>query len=148
MEISASYKLEKSNGGSKLTRQGDVVAEYINKQRQSVLETAMKSLMRQKFEALFKPEIVSDGLGGVIAAWQDSRGGSLDIYARRINGSGVPQWAANGVAAEAEPNRESVVVATLDLDRLHENRENGAAPTFRDRRRRAGLYRSWPSHVR
>jgi predicted amidohydrolase len=57
-------------------------------------------------------------------------------------------WTANGVAAEAEPNREMVVTATLDLDRLHENRENGAAPTFRDRRRRAGVYRSWPSHIR
>jgi predicted amidohydrolase len=56
-------------------------------------------------------------------------------------------WAANGVAAEAEPNREMVVTATLDLDRLHENRENGAAPTFRDRRRRASLYGSWPSHI-
>jgi hypothetical protein len=62
MEISASYKLEKSNGGSKLTRQGDVVAEYVNKERQSFAETAMKTLMRKKFEALFKPEIVSDGL--------------------------------------------------------------------------------------
>jgi hypothetical protein len=62
MEISASYKLEKNNGGSKLTRQGDVVAEYVNKERQSIAETAMKTLMRRKFEALFKPEIVSDGL--------------------------------------------------------------------------------------
>ena len=62
MEISASYKLEKSNGGSKLTRQGDVVAEYVEKERQSLGETAMKTLMRKKFAALFKPEIVSDGL--------------------------------------------------------------------------------------
>ncbi len=36
----------------------------------------------------------------------------------------------------------------VDLDRIHENRENGAAPTFRDRRRRADLYREWPSHTK
>ena len=28
-----------------------------------------------------------------------------------------------------------------------ENRQIGAAPTFRDRRRRASRYRAWPSHV-
>ena len=56
-------------------------------------------------------------------------------------------WPANGVLAEAETNRESVIVAELDLDLLRANREAGAAPTFRDRRRRARLYREWPSHV-
>ena len=44
------------------------------------------------------------------------------------------------------PNIETVVRGVVDLDRLHENRENGAAPTFRDRRRRADLYGAWPGH--
>ncbi|MEY2517904.1 MAG: hypothetical protein QOJ89_5268, partial [bacterium] len=35
--------------------------------------------------------------------------------------------------------------ATLDLDALHENRETGAAPTYRDRRRRADIYTTWRS---
>lgn len=56
-------------------------------------------------------------------------------------------WPANGVLAEAEANRESVTRAEIDLDRLHENRRSGAAPTFRDRRRRALVYRAWPSHA-
>jgi predicted amidohydrolase len=56
-------------------------------------------------------------------------------------------WPANGVLAEAEANREGVIVAELDLDLLQANRESGAAPTFRDRRRRARLYRQWPSHL-
>jgi predicted amidohydrolase len=56
-------------------------------------------------------------------------------------------WPPSGVLAEAETNREMVIRADLDLDRLHENRRTGAAPTFRDRRRRAALYRAWPSHV-
>ena len=45
-----------------------------------------------------EPEIASDGLGGAIVAWSDTRSGNADIYARRINGSGVPQWTANGTA--------------------------------------------------
>lgn len=46
------------------------------------------------------PQLVSDGLNGAIITWKDKRGGSGtdDIYARRINASGVPQWTANGVA--------------------------------------------------
>jgi predicted amidohydrolase len=54
-------------------------------------------------------------------------------------------WPANGVLAEAEPNQEQVVRATLDLDALHQNRETGAAPTYRDRRRRAEIYTTWRS---
>ena len=46
------------------------------------------------------PAIASDGASGAIVAWQDFRTGfpDYDIYARRVNASGVPQWAVNGVA--------------------------------------------------
>lgn len=44
------------------------------------------------------PTIVGDGSGGAIITWLDSRAGTGDIYAQRINASGVLQWAANGVA--------------------------------------------------
>jgi predicted amidohydrolase len=56
-------------------------------------------------------------------------------------------WPADGVLAQAEANRESVIRAELDLEALLANRQTGAAPTFRDRRRRARLYRQWPSHL-
>ncbi len=57
-------------------------------------------------------------------------------------------WAnPRGVVAEARTNVQMVVRGTVDLDKLHENRELGVAPTFRDRRRRADLYRAWPSHL-
>src|SRR5262245_52923124 len=46
-------------------------------------------------------------------------------------------WNPNGIAAQAVANREMVVKGEVDLDKLHENREHGVAPTFRDRRRRA-----------
>jgi hypothetical protein len=44
------------------------------------------------------PAIVTDGAGGAIVAWQDTRGGNYDIYVQRVNASGVPQWTADGVA--------------------------------------------------
>ena len=44
------------------------------------------------------PAIVSDGSGGAIIAWTDSRDGGSDIYAQRISADGVPQWTTNGVA--------------------------------------------------
>ena len=45
------------------------------------------------------PTIASDGAGGAIVSWYDSRYGSdYDIYAQRISAGGVPQWTANGTA--------------------------------------------------
>jgi len=44
------------------------------------------------------PSILSDGTGGAIITWQDSRTGTSDIYAQCINASGTVQWTANGVA--------------------------------------------------
>ncbi|MGC8862977.1 MAG: hypothetical protein ACP5R5_09425 [Armatimonadota bacterium] len=49
----------------------------------------------------FSHVIISDGAGGAIVAWRDTRAdpvaGNTEIYAQRINGSGVPLWTANGV---------------------------------------------------
>ena len=45
------------------------------------------------------PEICTDGAGGAIVAWRDYRSGTdNNVYVRRINSSGTPQWTANGVA--------------------------------------------------
>jgi predicted lipoprotein with Yx(FWY)xxD motif len=44
------------------------------------------------------PEVVSDGSGGAIVAWQDYRSGNYDIYAQRVDSGGAIQWATNGVA--------------------------------------------------
>ncbi len=56
-------------------------------------------------------------------------------------------WTPNGIVAQATVNEEMVVRGSVDIDALYENRETGVAPTFRDRRRQAHLYRSWASHV-
>ena len=44
----------------------------------------------------YYPVAVADGLGGVIVAWQDARGGTNDIYAQRTNVFGSPLWTVNG----------------------------------------------------
>jgi hypothetical protein len=44
------------------------------------------------------PVIISDHAGGAIVAWLDLRSGEYDIYAQRIDASGVVQWTADGVA--------------------------------------------------
>lgn len=44
------------------------------------------------------PALCQDGAGGGFLTWQDQRGADADIYARRIDAAGVPQWAADGVA--------------------------------------------------
>src|SRR3990170_2839814 len=44
------------------------------------------------------PQIVTDGGGGAIVAWQDLRSGTnYDIYAQRIDPSGTPAWTADGI---------------------------------------------------
>ncbi len=42
--------------------------------------------------------ITSDGAGGAILAWQDSRAGTPGIYATRVGPSGNVLWNANGVS--------------------------------------------------
>src|SRR5262245_17538541 len=42
-------------------------------------------------------KLISDGSGGALIAWQDSRTGTLDVYAQRIGGSGTVLWGTDGV---------------------------------------------------
>jgi hypothetical protein len=43
------------------------------------------------------PEIVQDGLGGVIIAWRDARSGTYHVYVQRVDGSGNVMWTPNGI---------------------------------------------------
>ena len=44
------------------------------------------------------PVIASDGAGGAFVGWMDSRADAGDVFAQRMSGTGVAQWASNGVA--------------------------------------------------
>lgn len=59
------------------------------------------------------PQIVSDGAGGAIIAWNDNRNSGTtdsDIYAQKINSAGTVQWTANGV-----------VICNADYDQIRVN---------------------------
>ena len=42
-------------------------------------------------------QLVSDGAGGAIITWWDCRSGNSDIYAQRVDASGVVLWTTDGV---------------------------------------------------
>ena len=78
----------------------DVYAQRINSS--GVIQWALNGIVisdttgNQSF-----PKIVSDGSGGAIITWEDNRSGNYDIYAQRINASGIAQWTVNGVVVAA-----------------------------------------------
>ncbi len=85
------------------------------------------------------PSSVTDGAGGAIIAWQDKRNGAnYDIYAQRVNASGVMQWAANGVA-----------ICSVDSDQVSpaivSDGNGGAIIAWQDKR--SGNYDIYAQHV-
>ncbi len=59
------------------------------------------------------PQVVSDGAGGAIIAWQDGRWGSStnDLYMQRLNSGGLAQWALDGVEISRSITSESFTLA-------------------------------------
>ena len=79
------------------------------------------------------PVIVSDGSGGAIIAWQSYRSSvTADIYAQRVNSSGVVQWTLNGVPV-------SVVVFEQDTISMIADGLGGAILTWQDYRSNNGF---------
>ncbi|MBC7855896.1 MAG: hypothetical protein IAF94_20910, partial [Pirellulaceae bacterium] len=76
IEISALYKIEKTDKGSKLTRQGEVVVKFLQRERLGAPQIAFKTFLTRKFEALYKPEIVSEG---VALKGQFAKAGKLQV---------------------------------------------------------------------
>jgi len=60
------------------------------------------------------PAVATDGLGGAIVAWQDSRSaGRQETYAQRVNASGTTMWLPAGVVvgASVDSQYEAMIVA-------------------------------------
>ncbi len=53
-------------------------------------------------------EMVTDGAGGAFLVWQDERDGNFDLYAQHLDGAGVAQWSAGGIAVCVEPSDQDV----------------------------------------
>jgi len=78
--------------------------------------------------AQINPKMIPDGSGGAVITWQDKRNGSdYDIYAQRINSSGVSQWAANGAAL-------CLFASTQSNPKLVSDQFGGAIVSWQDKR--------------
>ncbi len=60
------------------------------------------------------PAIAPDNSGGAIISWQDQRSGAYDVYAQRVNASGVVQWTSNGVAICSSTGDQQSVATLAD----------------------------------
>jgi len=60
--------------------------------------------------------IASDGAGGAIIVWDDSRDDpdNYDLYAQRVDAAGVPQWAPNGIALCTAPEHQFINAIVSD----------------------------------
>ncbi len=76
IEISALYKIEKTETGTRLTRQGDVAVKFLNRERLGAPQIAFKTFLTRKFEAMFKAEIASEG---IVLSGQLAKAGTLRI---------------------------------------------------------------------
>lgn len=75
----------------------------------------------------YNPVIASDGANGAIITWYDVRNSNQDIFAQRINSSGITQWTANGVAVSTTPETQTVPFIVADGS-------GGAIITWQDQR--------------
>jgi hypothetical protein len=75
-----------------------------------------------------RPAIASDGTGGAIVTWEDSRTLPTNVYAQRVNSSGALQWPADGVAVCATPR------GALGLPTIASDGAGGAIIAWEDRR--------------
>ncbi|MBU1671405.1 MAG: hypothetical protein KKF41_02010 [Actinobacteria bacterium] len=60
------------------------------------------------------PRIAEDGAGGAIVGWQDSRTAAWDLYAQRVQSSGLVAWTANGIVVCDQPNYQIEMQAVKD----------------------------------
>ena len=61
-------------------------------------------------------QIIPNGYGGAIATWEDARNGTdnVDIYAQRVDGTGLPMWSANGVIVCNATGNQSIPAIAPD----------------------------------
>jgi len=59
-------------------------------------------------------QVVSDGKGGAIIAWEDYRSGNADIYIQLIDSLGIAKWTAGGVALSTGSNYQITPKITTD----------------------------------
>ncbi len=93
----------------------------------NVLWTANGVAVCSKSNHQKNPKITSDNAGGAIIVWEDSVNNFWDIYAQRINASGVITWTSTGVVICNIPNAQ--INPKIDVDGF-----GGAILTWQDKR--------------
>ena len=90
------------------------------------------------------PQIVPDGSGGAIVAWQDLRTGAndIDLFAQHIQASGAvdPAWPANGTALVALAGVQKTMAMVPDGD-------GGAIVAWADSRAAIAVFQIFAQHV-
>ncbi len=86
----------------------DIFAQRVDASGVSLWEDDGVALCTEEARQYF-PDIAADGAGGAVVSWYDERSGMFedDIYAQRVDASGVPQWAPDGVTVCAASNEQS-----------------------------------------
>ncbi|KPK36911.1 MAG: hypothetical protein AMK70_00530 [Nitrospira bacterium SG8_35_1] len=85
----------------------DIYAQRIDHHGDPVWSSAVSICSAPDYQG--SPRMISDGLGGAIITWHDSRGGyndqfsNFDIYAQRISSDGQSIWQADGVEISTAP---------------------------------------------
>lgn len=106
--ISADYKIEKGESGTLLTRTGDVVVDFPTQERLGPLDLTAKTFLRKKFEAVFKPEIVGEGIK-LEGEWE--KAGTLRISSLAV----TPGWFVGSWRLEApEPAAATEVTSVVE----------------------------------
>ncbi len=91
----------------------DVYAQQINAAGAPLWTANGVALCTQPGDQAFGM-ITTDGAGGAIVAWHDYRSGGADIYAQRVNVSGVPQWIADGTPICTAPGDQTFPIIASD----------------------------------
>jgi FlgD Ig-like domain len=64
----------------------------------------------------FYPDLVSDGSGGAIIAWEDSRAGKYDLYAQHLSPLGAPLWLLDGLLVAAPATGHGILAPVMVSD--------------------------------
>jgi hypothetical protein len=84
----------------------DIYAQRIDKDG-FVLWTVNGNVVSDAWNSQSKPDMATDGEGGAIIVWTDTRNDNNDIYAQRIDGSGKVLWGPDGVALSSDTTNEA-----------------------------------------
>jgi hypothetical protein len=88
-----------------------------------------------------EPMIVSDGANGAIVSWRDDRLPiNSDIYAQRINNTGIVQWMTNGVVISSATGYQTQIAIVSDD-------AGGAILSWRDERNTASFWDIYAQQV-